>query len=341
MNDVVLKIKEEIGLAYEANISKSLIDRQINYPFITEDQVRKICLDNDLVLGPEFLFQEPIPGDVLMNAWNFKIPEEEDQVKLLECVRPRFDLQSGIHFAGADLASGGGMFGMMDDPFATDNMTYHFHAEVFDRDGKIVFFTMATDEVAMFFTGKVIHPPKPPKEKWSPKDQGCNSPLSTMAGCSMPAYLFTIDYLYNATTKDGADQYFFHSITTDHGINTVRSYSPFALDWIRDSRTRGIRNSVSIKGKFLNGIGNWITSLDGDKISKAVTRKIIAPSSKFQDMPGLRIRDEYSIQLDPGAWSLPMRDHPDPILLQPVKRGYRVLGQWDDESNIIKHSKMN
>jgi len=96
---------------------------------------------------------------------------------------------------------------------------------------------------------------------------------------------------------------------------------------------KNFSNYTEYEGKSINLVGGtkrWGEYSKFERFNGKLTLKICAPL-KDMDTTGKELRDYKLV------------NHPDPVVLQPVKGGYLIVTAWGDESKdeLVVNEKLN
>lgn len=314
---------------------------RFHYPqntFITEKQVKDICLDHDLVVGPSFAFTDEMPEKNKLEAEWFKNGFKYNKQTLLDFwFDSDIDFNQSSHDFGYHIINrlrGRTMAniqlnwdGQRDEAILT--------LEAINESSNPIFFFAITD-----WLGIEVVPNKP-------KMLSFDGLIETEDLCEQKRFC------YHGTEVVCND---FDPYTVNI---TILSKNPDAGQFLRlpvDHRVvRGVARRFDRGDTFLPGarfmVGQHVNSIEVDlfrvldtlhsayqslhylSLEQFVDQKIIASESHF-DTSGFRVVDEYKLEPDFRNYGGGGGFVPDPIVLQPVKGGYLVVTKWGEEVDV-------
>lgn len=272
-------------------------------PFITEEQVKQICIEYDLKLGSELAFIGEIPEKNLKEINSFKSPKEKVFVvdlsktnirSIHRYLRDSFKGTSSINFSPEEdtIEMVGALEGFSPEKFIlpiSKNLAIHFDSS-----------------------------------KMTAVETGCGD--------------FVIEEIVGGVSVVCQDEnYNVISVEIDRNLvmleqfATVRSRGGMfgSEDFGRNIVNINLRVNLRIS-KILRILNNAI-----ENKSYRIERKVIAPGKLF-NTTALKEIDDYRYVLDELAMTKSTTFVDDPIILHPVKGGYLVVTKWGGESKLIE-----
>lgn len=308
---------------------------KFHYPqntFITEQQVKNICLKYGLVCGSALAFDETIPdkNKKEIGAFQLKIQHELGKVKIDSAPKYVSEIQDWLfrYIISNPLGTAINLRYFNGWRDSENELEATISMRILERGKK--YFVLLNE-----FCGLVI-------ESRQRKNE-CYPTSSHFPFCQSDYTTEIIATVFMEFEVDGVPHLFSIPYDFRHIVNSLdisHRTEMLMADWAMSERalpvfvrqekimdvsinfdaTLGLLTQMYCKLSDMGGIGFQ-------------SQKVIAPLEKFNQNT-FKIEDGYRLRLDYKNWLDSSVRLDDPIVLQPVKGGYLVVTKWGSESNI-------